>query len=360
MSKLRGIVWLSMLWALVVARARAAEEIVQIPVEPLLDGRPVTTLTNGALVPWTQGLDRDDGFITSAAAAFLKQTSSALPDDATFAANAEHPQMVLHFANTAPAQSAQARGVAGVGTFDIDVPHAAYSGLFLAILSSYGDCPLMFTLQYTDASKSQVQFTLPDWGTGKPLPKDPPVFFNLIAGLHKWNKDNASVDTPSHALTGLRLQPAADKQLSRVQVSKTSATPYLVFFGATGVATSAIDSGGSSGTAGSGGSSGSSGTTGSAAGAGGAPFASGGGAGLGGASAGMSGSGGASAVAVAGAPAATGGGGTLAGAPGLASPENNAGCSFAAQRGRPEVAWLFALFGSCVCLSRRARLSSRR
>jgi len=246
--------------------------------------------------------------------------------------------MVLHFANTAPAQGAQAHGLAGVGAFDIDVPHATYSGLFLAILSSYGDCPLTFTLQYTDATSSEVQLTLPDWGTGKPLPTNPPVFFNLIAGLHKWNRDNASVDTPSHSLTGLRLDPAADKQLSRVHVSKTSATPYLVFFGATGVATSAVDAGGSGGIGGSGGVGGSGGAAGSPAtggssgsSVGGASSAGGGSGGAGLANAGMSGAG-ASSAPVAGMPATTGGmGSAMVGPSSVTSTDNGGGCSFGAK-----------------------------
>jgi len=281
-----------------------AEQVVQIAVGTVLDGRPVTTLTAGAIVPWTVGIDKDDGYITDAAAKFLKQTDKALPDDATFAADATHPEMVLHFSNAASATSPQARGVSGVSQFEFDVPHASYSELFLALSSSYGDSALSITFLYADASTSSQMFTLPDWGTGAALPTNPPIFFNLISGLHKWTRDNASVDTPSHTITGVKLSPESSKELNRVRVSKTAATPYLVFWGATGIAVSPISNsnGGAGGVSAAGGNGG--------AGAGGTAGATGTLA-TGGTSAGASGSSGAPAAGASGSNAPGGSGGNV-------------------------------------------------
>ena len=229
-----------------------ADHVVQIAVDGVLDGRPVTTLSNGSLVPWTVGIDKDDGYITTAAAQFLKQTGTALPNDATFAADATHPEMILHFSNLAGTTTPQARGVAGIAEFEIEVPVAHYSQLFLAVTSSYGDSPLEITFVYSDQTSSAFQFTLPDWGTGGALPTKPPIFFNLIAGLHKWNRDNASVDTPTHTITCVKLSPESSKDLTRVRVHKDGVAPYLVFWGATGVAISALvdANGGASGAGG--------------------------------------------------------------------------------------------------------------
>jgi hypothetical protein len=235
-------------WALSLARAAGADQTVQVPLDSLLEGRPVSTFTGGAIVQWTKGVDQSNGFATSAAVAALGQTGPGLPDDGTFPANSDHPNMVLHFSNTAEASSGQAHIVPAAGSFSFEVPHATYSKLLLAITSSSGDSALTATLDYADGSPTTVSFTLPDWGTGKPLPTDPPIFFNLISGLHKWDAQDNSVDTPSHALTGVALSLAGDRVLTKVEVNKPGAAEYVVFWGATGIATSTI--GGASGGAG--------------------------------------------------------------------------------------------------------------
>jgi hypothetical protein len=217
--------------------ARAAE-VVQIPVDGVLDARPVATLTGGMLVPWTVGIDQDDGFITTAAATSLHQTGPALPDDGVFAADADHPEVRLHFSNDAPATSPQARSVTGAASFEIDVPASTYETLYLFLTSSYGSAKLEVTFGYADATSTKVAFTMPDWGTGAALPAGPPTYFNLVSGLHKWTKAGASVDTPTHALAGVTLSPAVDKLLVRITIAKVSAPERLTFWGVTGLVTS--------------------------------------------------------------------------------------------------------------------------
>jgi hypothetical protein len=221
-----------------------ADEIVQLPAGALLDGRPVSTLTGGVVVPWTVGIDKDDAYMTLAAATSLRQTGPALPDDGKFAATADHPEVVLHFSNAAPATSPQAHVQTAVGSFAVTVPSATYRKVFLFLTSSYGDAPLSIKLTYADKTTAMVTFTLPDWGTGAALPTNPPIFFNLIAGLHKWNKAGMSLDTPSHTITGVTLTPAADRALTTIELTKTTAAPWLTFWGATGIATSPPGDGG--------------------------------------------------------------------------------------------------------------------
>jgi hypothetical protein len=338
--------------ALCIAGSAGADQTVQIPVDALLDGRPVSTLTDGAVVRWTTGVDQNDGFITTAAAAKLMQSGPALPDDGTFAADDTHPELVLHFSNTAAASSQQAHIVPAAGTFSFDVPHATYSKLFLAITSSSGDSALSVTLNYADGSPTVVNFTLPDWGTGKPLPTDPPIFFNLISGLHKWDAQDNSVDTPSHALTGVVLTPVATQMLSSVQVSKPNAAQYLVFWGATGVATGNVaGDGGASGaggaaTAGSGGLAGG-GMSGGASSSGGAS----GGAGSPGGTAGASSSAGTSSGSNAGGSSAgssnpTSSAGNSGGEPAMSTPSNSSdsgGCAIGKHRTHPRDGWIFLL-----------------
>ena len=150
----------------------------QLPVDALLNARTVSTLTGGVVVPWTVGVDTDDGFMTMAAATHLGEAGPALPDDARFPADAHHPDIVLHFSNAAAADAPQARVVTGAATFQATLAPGAYATVFLILTSSYGDSPLTVTFTYADASTTTSSFTLPDWGTGNPLPTTPPIFFN--------------------------------------------------------------------------------------------------------------------------------------------------------------------------------------
>jgi hypothetical protein len=348
------------------ARTSRADVVVQVPVETLLNTRPVSTLTGGVVVPWSVGLDNSDGFITTAANTFLKQPGPALPDDGIFPASSGRPEITLHFSNAADAKAPQARVVTGTGSFEIAVPHATYSKMYLIVASSIGDSQLALTLGYADASSTPLSLTLPDWGTGKPLPTNPAIFFNLISGLHKWNQQDMSVDTPTHAITGIELSPDVTKQLSSIKLEKLSAPQTLAFWGATGVATSA-PAAGSGGTGGGGGEAGA--TT---AGSGGDP-ASGGNAATGGNPASGASAGGSSgALASAGSDtlggasgAPSGGAANLAGASGatngsagasVVTPPNDSSsgaCSF--QVRRPDLdqrglGWLLAL---CFVAARR-------
>jgi hypothetical protein len=222
------------------AATARADQVVQVPMNELLNVRPVATLTGGVFVPWVVGLSEVDGFITLAAALSLKQAGPALPDDGKVAANARHPEVVLNFSNAAPADSQQAHQLKGVGTFAFAVPAATYSKVILFFSSAYGDSQLAMTMTYADGTTSMTKLTLPDFGLGGTLP---PTCFLLVAGLHKWNKQGMSDDTPTHTIAGVELSPTADKVLTHVEVNKTSAAQTLTFWGATGVATGSVDSG---------------------------------------------------------------------------------------------------------------------
>src|SRR5258708_5430768 len=84
-----------------VARVARADQVVQVPVDALLNARAVTTLTGGRLVTWTVGIDGNgsaDGYLTAAASKFHNDPPAlkALPDDGRFPADARHPEVVLH------------------------------------------------------------------------------------------------------------------------------------------------------------------------------------------------------------------------------------------------------------------------
>jgi hypothetical protein len=260
-APLRGAIVTVALSIVMRARAAAADSVVQLNVDAVLDGRSVSTVANGVVTTWSagDGLDADDGFVTTAVEAILQtqgktaggKVGPALPDDGLFAANGQHPPIQLHFSNAAPPTSPQTHEVprgGGAQTFMLDVPPATYSKVFLAITSSYGVGDLTVTLSYAgSAAPTIVTCALPDWGVGGAAAGDP-VFFNLIQGLHKWTGTNQEVDTPTHGITGITLSPTPTATLTRIRVEKTN-DAQVVFWGATGVATSAVttDGGGAEG-----------------------------------------------------------------------------------------------------------------
>jgi hypothetical protein len=349
------------------ARSAAADTVVQVPVDSLIDGRTVSTLSGTTIVPWSaaQGVDGDgynDGFVTTAVEAVLQTQNKteggklgvALPNDGTFAETTRHPEIVLHFSNTAPNTSPQTHQVhisQGPQSFQFDVPPAAYSKMYLLITASEGGAALTITLNYAGgAAPTVTKLMLPDYGIGG-APANDAVFFNLISGMDKWSSTDQEGDGPSHTITGIELTPSAGDMLTSIQVAKTNGS-HVVFWGATGVATSAV-------TVGSGGSGGAAGVAG-VSGGGGAAIAGGSNA-SGGASpsAGAAGTGGAAGATPSGQAGATSSGtaGSASSIPDTSDSSDSGGCSFTSRTATPARgagAWL-ALLGACAVLTRRRR-----
>ena len=248
------------------ARPAAADTVVQVPVDSVIDGRTVSTVANNVITPWTatDGVDGDgnaDGFVTNAVEAILNtmgkteggKVGVALPDDGLFAAMPPRlPAIQLHFSNATPITSPQTHQLhqaMGPQTFMFDVPSATYSKMFLLITTSEGSAKLTVTLNYAGGTAAQVMmYTLPDYGIGGAAANDP-VYFNLIMGMHKWGTSDQEGDTPSHTITGIEINPTPTGMLTSIEVAKTNAA-HVVFWGATGIATSAVTTGagGSTGT----------------------------------------------------------------------------------------------------------------
>ncbi len=217
-----------------------ADTVVQFPVASILNTRSVTTLTSGALVTWLIGIDGDgnaDGYLTSAASLFKGDKGlKALPDSGVIPADARHPEVKLNYSN-ADGTGNQTRYVRLAGEFTVPVPAAKYSKVFLFFTSSEGASTLTFLLTYADATTETKNVVLPDYFDV--INTTDPVLFNLVLDMAKWNKLNVHTESNHHNLDGVELHPAADKILSSIKVTKT-AKAYLVFWGATGIATSPV------------------------------------------------------------------------------------------------------------------------
>jgi hypothetical protein len=347
----------ALLVALAAGPARA-DTVVHIPLAGVLDTRGVTTLTNGTIVPFTLTIDGgggdvgtgglQNGFATKAVAMMKSpaNVANSLPDDGHFPADTHHPDLYLDYSNDAPATSPQNHLVKPPVTpttpgssFSFPVPAATYSKLFLFFHGANGGTTVKITLTYSDATTDVTMATIPDFGSGAVPPANGNVFV-LYGNLAKWSKTTTIAEGGNHNIFGAEVDPMA-KTLSMVKVER-GMTGYLVFWGATGVATSAVtplpdagtspDAGaagtggaagggagaGGAGTAGAAGAAGASGTAGASGGAGTAGTAGAAGAAAG--TAGTTGTSGSSGTGTAG-----GAGTTAAGTAGAAGPHGSSG-----------------------------------
>jgi len=368
----RLVVWVSCAMAVALvsgASVARADTVVQVPLGQLLNSRFVTTMWKGMPVPWIVG-DKPggSGFETTAASKFYNDpaTLKPLPDDGTFPADANHPLVVLNFSNDADPKDPQRQQTYSMpqlqpGMFMFQVPAANYSKMYLFFISAYGTAPLTITLGYGGTTQI-VNVTVPDFSPGIKMGTETPTLFNLAADLPIWTQGGGVAEPRNHTITGVELGPMAGQVLQTIKVERTTGG-WLTFWGATGVATSAVagidagaptdaaapDAGGGSMTDAGGGSMIDAGAAddGTVGGSGGASSSGGAsGAGSGGATAGDGGAGG-----------PTGGG--MGGQPAASS--SSGGCSVG---GEPRIPWFSVLavavvVWACRGPSRRPRSSSR-
>lgn len=343
---------------LLTARAALADTVVQVPVTGVLDKRSVTTLTNGQIVVHTLPTDGGNllnGFATKAVAQMKgAPPENNLPDDGHFAADARHPEVVLNFSNTADAASPQTHKILAGEMITFPVPAATYSKMFLFFNGAAGGTMVTVTLTYADAM--DVKSTkIPDYYAD--IAANDPVIFNLATNLAKWDMTTKINEANHHNITGMEIAGMPGKTLNSIKVERANDGGNLVFWGATGIATSAVSVGGSGGAGGAAGAGGAGGAGGGAAGAGGAAGGTGPTAGSGGAAAGMAGAAtGGGGASVGGAAAGSGGmPGAAGGFMAPATPAEDSGCGCrvtSASRGTGSL-WLLLAAASAVGFRRR-------
>jgi hypothetical protein len=206
-------------------------KVIQIDVIAVLNARSVTTLTKGDLVTWTTGIDKENGYLTRAASAFMgDQDPHALRDDPLFPANQSHPEILLHYSNMDGTQN-QTRCIPDSGEFVFKVPNCKYADLFLSLTSSYGASPLQFELVYNDGIELR-SFVLPDWF--KDIPENDPDFSYVAHNMGKWGNKNNLNEKDHHNIDALNIHPNPKRVLTGIKLRKLPGG-YLVFWAATGV-----------------------------------------------------------------------------------------------------------------------------
>ena len=209
-------------------------KVIQIDISKLLNARPITTLTNGNLISWTKGIDGNgdgDGYLTHSAAEFNgDKYAHALPDNPVFPANAQHPEIVLHY-NNADSVHNQARFVSGEGEFEIKVPKHHYSAVYLGLTSSEGTAALQFELSYRDGKETK-NYLLPDYYDN--VSDKYPDLSYVATDLAKWGKKDKMTEKDHHNIHLLKLNIDPKKTLAAIRVKKAKGG-YLMFWSATGV-----------------------------------------------------------------------------------------------------------------------------
>ena len=207
------------------------EQVIQIDVSAVLNTRSVTTLTKGIPVTWATGIDRENGYLTMAASAFMGDTDPhALPDNPLFPANRSHPEIMLHYSNE-DGTGNQTRCITDSGEFSFKVPKEKYADLYLILTSSYGVSSLHFELIYQDGVDMK-NFVVPDWF--KDIPENDPDFSYVAHNMGKWGKKNNLNEKDHHNIDALNIHPDPKRILTAIKLIK-SPGGYLVFWAATGV-----------------------------------------------------------------------------------------------------------------------------
>ena len=216
---------------------RQKNHVVQVDVSSLLNGRPVTTLTNGKLISWTKGIDgsgNGDGFLTRLAAEFNGDINAhALPDNPVYPANEQHPEIMLHYSNTDSIHD-QTANMAGTGEFLIKIPKDRYSAIYLGLTSAEGPSELQFNLVYTNGTATK-NYLLPDY-YNSPSEKTPNLSC-VVSDLAKWAKMNKmpANEKSHHNIHLLKLDVDPARKLTAIKLIKKIKESYLLLWSATGV-----------------------------------------------------------------------------------------------------------------------------
>jgi len=154
-----------------------------------------------------------------------------LPDNGSFAANADHPTVQLYATNAGDRLNARFSGTGG-DTYTIAVPNRPYNQvqIYATATEAPGGLVTTFTLHYNDGTSDVRTITVPDWSTSAYAGE-----FSLVSGLDRHSVgDGATQYTHSQSIFGLNLNPNTSKILTSIDVSKPASGPRLVVFAAQG------------------------------------------------------------------------------------------------------------------------------
>ena len=207
-----------------------AVDLVQIDARLVLIHDTVLNNGHGSL---DMSQDSMDGsgfmFVTQSAAIELGGVDTdGLPDDAFFSANADHPDVTLHFRNTDDGPNSRIIDPGDSVTFV--VPARAYSNVQIYGVSTQGSSIVDFILGFDDRSTDFHEITFQDWAL------DSPAAGQLFLADHLGRYKTGFWDAPdSYAISGVNIDTATQKTLVTMTITRSSLdSGHFVFFGAVG------------------------------------------------------------------------------------------------------------------------------
>ena len=211
------------------------DRTIQIDVSSLLNARPVTTLSDGALVPWSTYLDsygEGSAFLTVAAArAAGDNDPKALPNSPLIPAHGNCPGMLLHYSNE-DGVNGQVRRVDNDVPFTIPVPAHKYGQVFLAWTSS-GASELVIDCLYSSGTNTQNTVRIRDYYNEVSTNDRSRVY--VVRDLNKWNRSAKLMERGHHSIHAAIISPDTNRELVSLKIAKRASPSHLIFWGATGV-----------------------------------------------------------------------------------------------------------------------------
>lgn len=208
-------------------------KVIQFNINPVLNARPVTIVSDNKLNTWKIGIDgggNGDGYLTKSAASFNGDSvGHALPDNALIPADACHPAIQLHYANSDSVHN-QACSMTGETSVTFSVPKGKYSMLYFALTSAEGASALKFYLTYAKGETIE-QSLLPDYY--QDVPPGDSTFCYLAHDLAKWGPANKMTEKNHHNIDVVKIKADPKQILSSIKISKGKAG-YVVFWAAAG------------------------------------------------------------------------------------------------------------------------------
>jgi Calcium-binding EGF domain/EGF domain len=200
---------------------------IQLDVAKVLFHDTVVNNGKGTLDPTQTSMDASGfAFLTqSVATALGGPAGNGLPDDGRFPANADHPDVKLHFRNDD--DGLNSRVLRAGESFSFAVPVASYQEVQIYALSAEGKSAVKLTLTYADATTEARQVTLGDWFDDP----SPAGQFFLVDGLDRFGA-GGYVAAHDPAISAVNLAPNPQKKLASVTVAGQGAG-IVTFYGAT-------------------------------------------------------------------------------------------------------------------------------
>ena len=162
-------------------------------------------------------------------------TPVGLPDNGSFAANADHPFVQLAYNNTSSGNNARRSASFATDTYSFNVlPVTMYFVVHLFFTAGNGTAQASVTLNYATGLPDITAFTVPDWFN----PPVPPTYA-LFDGGDRIPPDAPFVceDSNTTAIFGRSFTADNTRILQSVTIQRTDTGPAVMsFFGGTGVA----------------------------------------------------------------------------------------------------------------------------